>query len=47
MKTLRRLRYLLRQRQQERELAEEIEFHRRMSGDPRAMGNITRAREEA
>jgi len=47
VKILRRLRYLLRQRQQERELAEEIEFHRRMSGDPRAMGNITRAREEA
>jgi predicted permease len=47
MKILQRLWYLLRQHQQERELAEEIEFHRQMSGDPRAMGNITRAREEA
>ena len=47
MNILRRLRYLLRQRQQECELAEEIEFHRQMSGDPCAMRNITRAREEA
>jgi putative ABC transport system permease protein len=51
VKIIRRLRYLLRQRAIERELAEEIEVHRQMSGetsgDPRAMGNVTRAREEA
>ncbi len=47
MKILARLRYLLRQRQMQRDLAEEIEHHRQMSGDPIAMGNITRAREDA
>jgi putative ABC transport system permease protein len=51
VKIIRRLWYLLRQREIERELAEEIEAHRQMSGetsgDPRAMGNVTRAREEA
>ncbi|HEY6341033.1 MAG TPA: ABC transporter permease [Bryobacteraceae bacterium] len=47
MKIIRRLRYLFRQRAIERELAEEIEVHHQMSGDPRSMGNMTRAREEA
>jgi predicted permease len=47
MKTVRRIRYFFRQRQMERELAEEIEFHRRISGQPREMGNITQAREDA
>src|SRR5690349_8680256 len=47
MKLWRRLRYLLHQRQHERDLAEEIEFHRALTTDPRHMGNITRAREEA
>ncbi len=47
MKLLARIRYLLRQRQAHRDLAEEIEFHRQMSGDPAAMGNITRAREDS
>ncbi|HEY7334299.1 MAG TPA: ABC transporter permease [Bryobacteraceae bacterium] len=47
MKFLRRIRYLIGQRRMERELAEEIEFHRQMSGDPREMGNVTRAREDA
>ena len=47
MRFLVRLRYFLRRRQADRELAEEIEFHRHMSGEPKAMGNITRAREDA
>ena len=47
MKLLRRLRYLALQRRVDRDLAEEIEFHRNMSADVRAMGNITRAREDA
>jgi predicted permease len=47
MKILRRIRYLFRQRQMERELAEEIEFHRAISGQPREMGNLTQAREDA
>src|SRR6516164_1935486 len=47
MKLLRRLRYWLRQREMERDLAEEIDFHRALTGDLRGMGNITLAREEA
>ncbi len=47
MKILVRLRYMLRQRQMDQNLAEEIEVHRQMNGDTRAMGNITRAREDA
>ena len=44
MKLLRRVKYWLRARQNQAELAEEIEFHRVMGG---AMGNTTRAREDA
>src|SRR5579872_1071520 len=51
MKFLRRLNYLLHQRRAEADLAEEIKFHLTMSqeaaGAPSAMGNITRAREDA
>jgi hypothetical protein len=51
MKFLRRLTYMLHQRRAEADLAEEIESHREMSqnaaGAPSAMGNITRAREDA
>src|SRR5215467_15470262 len=47
MKIIRRLRYLLRQRQMERELYEEIEFHRARSQNPRDMGNVTLALEDA
>jgi predicted permease len=47
MKFLRRLRYLLHQRQIERDLAEEIDFHKEMNLDPREMGNLTRSREDA
>ena len=47
MRLLRRIGYLLRQRKIEAELAEEIEFHRQMSGEAKALGNITRAREDA
>jgi predicted permease len=51
MRILRRLSYLFHQRRAEAELAEELEFHRlmnkEMGGDPRAMGNTTRAREDA
>ena len=47
MKILRRIRCLLRQRQMEQDLAEEIEFHLRMSGEPRDLGNITQSREDA
>src|SRR6185295_9277997 len=43
---LRRLWFLLRQRQLEAELAEEMEFHRAMSGG-RDFGNATIAREES
>ena len=46
MNLWRRLRYLL-NRKWEEELAEEIEFHRAMHSDPRALGNVTLAREEA
>jgi hypothetical protein len=49
MKLLRRLRYLLRQREAEADLAEEIEFHRLMMGESRRsdLGNVTLAREDA
>src|SRR5690242_9943708 len=47
MKTLRRIRYLFEQRRMEQDLAEEIEFHRTMSGEPRDLGNITQSREDA
>jgi predicted permease len=51
MRILRRLSYFLRQRRAEAELAEELEFHRlmnkEMGGDPRAMGNMMRAYEDA
>ena len=47
MKLLRLFRYLLHHRQTERDLAEEIEFHRAMHSDPRLMGNMTRAREDS
>src|SRR5579863_294994 len=52
MKILRRIRYLLRQRKIEAELAEEIEHHRQMSAKHSSdagptMGNVTRAREDA
>src|SRR6516162_2088164 len=46
MKLLRRIRYFLQQRRMERELAEELEFHRSLSGAA-AMGNMTLAREDA
>ena len=44
MKLLRRLQYWLRARQNQADLAEEIEFHRAMGA---IMGNTTRAREDA
>src|SRR5580698_682633 len=47
MKLLRRLQYWLRARQNQADLAEELEFHRAMLEDPRAMGNVTLAREDA
>jgi len=51
MRILRRLSYLLHQRRAEADLAEELEFHRMMNreagGDPRTMGSITLAREDA
>jgi predicted permease len=47
MKLLRRLRYWLRARQNQADLAEEMEFHREMLGDARAMGNATLAHEDA
>src|SRR5215475_7550053 len=47
MKIIRRLRYLLRQRQMERELREEIEFHRARCQNPGDMGNVTLALEDA
>ncbi len=50
MKMLRRLRYWLRHRRIEAELAEEIEFHRSLlppQEAARAMGNSTRMREES
>lgn len=47
MKLLRRLRYFLHYRQAERDLAEEIETHREMSGRPLEMGNILHAQEDA
>ena len=51
MKILRRIRYLVRQRQLERELAEEIEFHRarisETSREPGELGNVTQSREDA
>ena len=45
-KLLRRILYLFRQRRIERELAEEMAFHRSMVGGP-AFGNATLAREDA
>src|SRR5262249_43016149 len=47
MKFLRRLGYWLQHSRQERELAEEIEFHRSQIPDARLMGNTTLAREDA
>jgi predicted permease len=47
MNLLRRIRYWLRRGQYERELAEEIDVHRSLQPDPRAMGNVTLAREDA
>jgi predicted permease len=47
VRLLRRFRYLLQQRQRERDLAEEIDFHRALAQDPRQMGNLTRSREDA
>jgi predicted permease len=47
MRLLRRIKYLLQQRKIEAELAEEIEHHRQMSDAGPAMGNLTRAREDA
>jgi predicted permease len=45
-KLSRRLRYWLRSRELDAELAEEMEFHRALAGGP-AMGNLTLARESA
>jgi len=45
MKLLRRIRYWLRARQNQADLAEEMEFHRSMAGG--SMGNITQSREDA
>ncbi len=45
-KLIRRLRYLVQQKHHARELAEEMEFHRSMTG-ARAFGNATLAREDA
>src|SRR5579864_8992538 len=47
MKLLRRLRYWLHARQNQAELAEEMEFHGEMLGGSAAMGNATLAREDA
>jgi len=47
MNILRRIRYWLHHRQSERDLAEEIEFHRSLADNPSEMGNITRSREDA
>jgi predicted permease len=47
MKLFRRVRYFLLQRQMERELREEIEFHRAQGRSAREMGNVTRALEDA
>src|SRR5689334_21509885 len=51
MRILRRLSYVFHQHRAEADLAEEIEFLRMMNreagGDPRAMGSITLAREDA
>src|SRR6516164_2743123 len=46
MKFVRRILYFVRQRRMERELAEELEFHRELSGAA-AFGNMTLARESA
>src|SRR5215469_5688363 len=46
MKFVRRILYFVRQRRMERELAEELEFHRELSGAA-AFGNMTLAREDA
>ncbi len=46
MRLIRRLMYLLRQRRYERELAEELDFHRSKTG-ARDFGNVTLAREDA
>ena len=45
-RALRRIRYLLSRRRLERELAEEMDLHRALSGGP-AFGNVTLAREDA
>jgi hypothetical protein len=47
MKIFARLRYLFHQRQLERDLAEEIDLHCHLAGGHAAMGNVTRAREDA
>ncbi len=47
MKLFRRLQYWLRARRNQADLAEEMEAHRVMAGDGPAMGNLTRAREDA
>src|SRR6185369_2093533 len=47
MNILRRIRYWLHHRQSERDLAEEIEFHRSLADNPSEMGNITQSREDA
>jgi putative ABC transport system permease protein len=46
LRLLRRILYVVRQRRLERELVEEMEFHRSLSG-ARAFGNATLAREDA
>src|SRR5215211_4415454 len=46
LRLLRRITYLLRQRQHDADLAEEMAYHRSRSGAP-AFGNATLAREEA
>lgn len=47
MKLYRRLKYWMNARQNQADLAEEMEAHRQMAGDLRAMGNTTLAREDA
>jgi predicted permease len=47
MKFFRRLLFWLRARENQADLAEEMELHRQMLGDARSMGNLTRAREDA
>ena len=47
LKLLRRMRFWLTRGKMTRELAEEIDTHRSLQPDARAMGNVTRAREDA